>query len=73
MFHVKQFRGVIMTAADAMKIGEHIADRYAQGIRDMLSVKPDATVEQLVRGNHVWLSAEIMVAVCAAALSGGPE
>lgn len=53
-----------MDAALAIKIGEDIAERYAKGIVALKSAAPDATTDQLVAGNHVWLAAEIMKAIC---------
>lgn len=50
-----------MDSKEAMDIGMNIAERHTAAALDILRVKPDATLQEALRGTQIWLAAQIMV------------
>jgi hypothetical protein len=49
-----------MDAEEAIKIGVRIAEEHMQVVLSIREVKPDATMEEALKGCVVWLGAKIM-------------
>jgi hypothetical protein len=61
-----------MTAKEAMNIGMEIAEAHTKTTLDIFRVKPDATIEEALRGTQVWLGSKIMMALCKVAPNESP-
>ena len=55
-----------MDSKEAMATAMSIAEEHTKVALDILRVKPDATIDEALRGTQVWLGAKIMKAICAA-------